>query len=122
MEYMARKLKEAYIKWGLAINLEKTKYVCMGEGKETLKFDGGEEIKPCTECTYLGTKIEQWGDNTTEIKHRINQTRKAINALNSIWWHKNITKKQKTIYLSNYNSEHFGLWCRSMANPYQRNK
>ena len=62
------------------------------------------------------------GDNTTEIKHRINQTRKAINALNSIWWHKNITKKQKTIYLSNYNSEHFGLWCRSMANPYQRNK
>ena len=26
----------------------------MGEGKETLKFDGGEEIKPCRECTYLG--------------------------------------------------------------------
>ena len=72
MEYMARKLKEEYEKWGLAINLEKTKYVCMGEGKETLKFDGGEEIKPCTECTYLGTKIDQWGDNTTEIKHRIN--------------------------------------------------
>ena len=60
----------------------------MGEGKETLKFDGGEEMKPYTECTYLGTKIDQWGDNTTEIKHRINQTRNAINALNSIWWHK----------------------------------
>jgi hypothetical protein len=29
MEYMARKLKEKYEKWGLAINLEKkTKYVC----------------------------------------------------------------------------------------------
>ena len=39
----------------------------------------------------------------TEIKHRINQTRKAINALNSIWWHKDITKKQKMIYLSNNN-------------------
>ena len=60
MEYMARKLKEEYEKWGLAINLEKTKYVCIGEGKETLKFYGGEEIKPCTECTYLGTKIDQW--------------------------------------------------------------
>ena len=35
------------------------------------------------------------GDNTTEIKHRINQTRKAINALNSIWWHKDITKNRK---------------------------
>jgi len=59
MEYMARKLKEEYEKWGLTINLEKTKYVCMGEGKETLKFDGGEEIKPCIECTYLGTRIDQ---------------------------------------------------------------
>ena len=42
--------------------------LCMGEGKEILKFDGGEEIKPCIECTYLGTKIDQLGDNTTEIK------------------------------------------------------
>jgi len=67
----------------------------MGEGKETLKFDGGEEIKPCTECIYLGTKKDQLGDNTTEIKHRSNQTRKAINTLNSILWHKNITKNRK---------------------------
>ena len=35
------------------------------------------------------------GDNTTEIKHRISQTRKALYALNSIWWHKNITKNRK---------------------------
>ena len=73
---------------------KKTIYVCMEEGKETLKFDGGEEIKPCIECTYLGTKIDQLGDNTTEIKHRNSQTRNAINALNSIWWHKNITKNR----------------------------
>ena len=43
----------------------------------------------------IGTKIDQLGDNTTEIKHRISQTRKAINVLNSIWWHKNITKNIK---------------------------
>jgi hypothetical protein len=48
-------------------------------------------MKPSTECNYLGTNVDQTGDNTTEIKHRINQTRKAINALNSIWWHKDIT-------------------------------
>ena len=58
-------------------------------------MDGGEEIQPSTECTYLGTKIDQLGDNTTEIKHRISQTRKAINALNSIWWQRNITKNRK---------------------------
>ena len=32
----------------------------MGEGIEILKFEDGEEIKPCTECTYLGTKIDVW--------------------------------------------------------------
>jgi hypothetical protein len=45
MEYMARKLKEKYGKWGIGIN-KKTNYVCMGDGKEILKFDGREEIKP----------------------------------------------------------------------------
>jgi hypothetical protein len=63
---------------------KKNKYICIGEEKESLKFDSGEEIKPSTDCTDLGTKIDQTGDNTTKIKHRINQTRKAINALNSI--------------------------------------
>jgi hypothetical protein len=74
------------------MDLEKTKYICIGEKKESLKFDSREEIKTSTKCTYLGTKIDQMGDNTTEIKHKINQTRKAINALNSIWWHKDITE------------------------------
>jgi hypothetical protein len=45
--------------------------------------------------TYLGTKIDQLGDNTTEIKHRISQTIQAIHELNSIWWHNNITKNRK---------------------------
>ena len=44
----------------------------IGEEKDSSKFDSGEEIKPSTECTYLGTKIDQTGDNTAEIKHRIN--------------------------------------------------
>jgi len=35
--------------------------------KKSLKFDSREEIKPNTECTYLGTKIDQMGDNTTEL-------------------------------------------------------
>jgi hypothetical protein len=29
MEFMAHKLKEEYEKWGLTINLEKTKYIYM---------------------------------------------------------------------------------------------
>jgi hypothetical protein len=34
------------------------------------------------------------GDNTTEI-NRVSQTRKSVNALNYIWWHKNFTKNRK---------------------------
>jgi len=48
MEFMARKLKEEYEKWGLTMNLEKNKYICIGEEKESLKFESGEEIKPST--------------------------------------------------------------------------
>jgi hypothetical protein len=40
----------------------------MEERKEILKFDGGEEIKPCTECTYLGTNMYQLGDNKNRNK------------------------------------------------------
>jgi hypothetical protein len=49
------------------------KQICTGEEKESLKFDSEEEIKPSTKCTYLGTKIDQTGDNTTEIKYRMKQ-------------------------------------------------
>jgi hypothetical protein len=104
------------------MNLETTKYICIGEEKESLKFNSGEEIKPSTECTYLGTKLDQTGDKTTDIKHRINQTRKAINALNSICWHKDITKNRKLYICQKNNSEYFDVWSRSMANTYQRNK
>ena len=32
---------DEYKKWGLSMNLEKTKYICIGEEKESLKFDRG---------------------------------------------------------------------------------
>ena len=38
MVYMARKLKEEYEKWGLNINLEKTKYVCMYVWEKEKKY------------------------------------------------------------------------------------
>jgi hypothetical protein len=65
MEFMARRLKEEYEKWGLTMNLQKTKYIYIGEEKESLKFDSGQEIKPNTECTYLGTKTRR---ETTQQK------------------------------------------------------
>jgi len=93
----------------------------MGKGKEILKFDGGAEIKPSTECTYLGTKIDLSGNNETEIKHKLIKE-KSYKCFKFYLVAQKYYQKQKVIYLTNYNSEHFGLWCRSMANPFQRNK
>jgi len=97
-------------------------YVCTGEWKEILKCDGGEEIKPCTKYSYFGTKIDQVRDNTTETKNRFFQTRKAVNVLNSIWWHKNITKNRKSYIYQTIMQSILCLWCRSTANPYRRDK
>lgn len=90
-----RKLKEEYERWGLTINIKKTKYLCIGEEIEPLQLDNGEIIEPSTECIYLGTKIDQFGKSNTEIEHRISETKKAINALNSLWWNKHITRNRK---------------------------
>jgi hypothetical protein len=70
-----------------------------GRMERNFKFDGEEEIKPCKECTYLGTIIDQLGDNTTEIKHRICQTIKATNGLISNWCTKILLKTENCIFI-----------------------
>jgi len=47
LEYMTRKLKETYEKWGLDMNLNKTKYFCFGETHSNLKLDNDSEIEFC---------------------------------------------------------------------------
>ena len=50
---MTRKLKETYEKWGLDINQNKTKYLCIGETHSNLKLDKDSEIESCQEYKYL---------------------------------------------------------------------
>jgi len=47
LEYMMRKLKETYEKWGLDMNLNKTKYLCIGETHSNLKLHKDSEIEFC---------------------------------------------------------------------------
>ena len=44
LEYMTRKLKETYEKWGLDMNFNKTKYLCIGGTHNNLKLDKDNEI------------------------------------------------------------------------------
>jgi hypothetical protein len=45
LEYMTGKLKETYDKWGLDMNLNKTKYLCIGKTHSNLKLDKNSEFR-----------------------------------------------------------------------------
>ena len=54
LEYMTRKLKETYEKWGLDMNMNKTKYLCIGGTHNNFKSDKDNEIEFYQEYKYLG--------------------------------------------------------------------
>jgi len=64
LEYMTRNLKETYEKWGLDMNLNKTKYLCIGETQNNLKLDKDNEIEFCQEYKYLGVIFDTSGKTT----------------------------------------------------------
>jgi len=84
LEYMPHKLKEIYEKWGLDMNLNKTKYSCIGETHNNLKLDKENEIEFCQEYKYLGVIFDTSGTDDKEIRSRVIQARKSIACLNGI--------------------------------------
>ena len=86
LEYMCRKLQEEYSKWGITINITKTKYMSLGNDTNYLDVDDGDIITGCTEHKYLGFIFTKDGRDTTHICHRVTQARKILGALNGIWW------------------------------------
>jgi len=98
---MCQKLQEEYYKWGLTMNIAKTKYMSLGTDTNYLEVDNGDIITGCTEYKYLGSICIKDGRETKNIHHRVTQARKIIGALNGIWWLKEITKnRRKMIYNS----------------------
>ena len=92
---MCRKLQEEYSKWGLTINIAKTKYMSLRIDINHLEIDNGDSITGCTEFSCLGSVFIKDGRDTKNIRHMVAQTRKILGALNVIWWSKDITKKTK---------------------------
>ena len=79
LEYMARKLKETCEKWGLDMNLNKTKYLCIGETHNNLKLDKDSEIEFCQEYKYLGVFFfETGGTDDEEIRSRVIKARDTV--------------------------------------------
>jgi hypothetical protein len=63
---MTRKLKETYEKWGIDMNLNKTKYLGTGGTQNNLKLDKDNEIEFCQECKYLGVIFDNIGTDQKE--------------------------------------------------------
>jgi len=111
-----RKIKETYEKWGLDMNLNKTKCSCIGQTHSNLKLDKGSEIESCQEYKYQGGIFNTSGTDDKEIRSRVIQARKCIACLQEILWSKDIRKERKlNIYnalIKNsllYGSETWGL-------------
>ncbi|XP_060524437.1 uncharacterized protein LOC132700877 [Cylas formicarius] len=95
VEYMMRKLIEEYKKWGLEVNLPKTKYMCIGGAQCDLLLEDAQAIKSCETYKYLGMYISSSGTLDYAIKERNNQGRKAITMLNTFLWDQKITRRNK---------------------------
>jgi len=80
LECMCRKLQEEYSKWGLTMNIAKTKYVSLGTNTNHLQLDNGDIITGFTEFRYLGSIFTKDGRDTTNIRHRVTQARKIAGA------------------------------------------
>jgi hypothetical protein len=64
--------------------------------KNNLALEEGTEIKQVSHSKYLGTVINKTDEiGKDEIKNRIEQSKKIISCLNSIWWDKHIWKDTK---------------------------
>ena len=73
LEYVCRKLQEEYSKWGLTMNIAKTKYV-LGTNTNYLEVDNGDIITGCTEYRYLGSIFTKDGRDTKHIRRRVTST------------------------------------------------
>jgi len=71
LEYMWRKLQEEYSKWGLTVNIAKTKYMSLGTDTNHLELDNGDIITGCTEFRYLVSIFTKPGRDTKNISHRL---------------------------------------------------
>lgn len=91
---MINKLIEEFGKWGLEINVEKTKYLTIGGTRQDIVTESGI-IKGVEQCEYLGVTIDEDGKDNKDILKKIGKGKNMIKALHPILWSKNITKNTK---------------------------
>ena len=86
LEFMIRRLYQEYDRWGLQMSLTKTEYLVVnGDTKVEVHIDDNAAVRQVKKFKYLGAYIDKNGLGHTEIKHRIQQSRKVLGCMNSFW-------------------------------------
>jgi hypothetical protein len=77
------------------MNLNKTKYLCIGETHSNFKLGNKSKIESCQEYKYIGVIFYTSGTDDKEIRSRVIQARKCTTCLNGILWGEDIRKERK---------------------------
>ena len=89
LKSLLMKVKEESEKFGLKLNIRKTKI--MASGPITVWQIEGEKVETVTDFIFLGFKITVDGDCSHEIKRRLLLGRKTMTNLDSVLKSRNIT-------------------------------
>ena len=87
------KVKEESEKFGLKLNIQKTKI--MASGPITSWQIDGETVETVSDFIFFGSKITAGGDHSHEIKRRLLLGRKVMTNLDNIFKSRNITLPAK---------------------------
>jgi len=93
LKRLVMKVKEESEKFGLKLNIQKTKI--MASGPITLWEIDGETVETMSEFIFGGSKITADGDCSQEIKRRLLLGRKVMTNLDSIFKSRDITLSTK---------------------------
>ena len=93
LKSLLMKVKEESEKFGLKLNIQKTKI--MAFGPITSQEIDGETVETVSDFTFWGSKVTADGDCSHEIKRRLLFGRKVMTNLDSIFKSRDITLPNK---------------------------
>ena len=99
LKSLLMKVKEESEKFGLKLNIQKTK--TMASGPITSWQIDGEKVETGPDFIFLGSKINVDGDCSHEIKRHLLLGRKAMTSLDSILKSRDITLPIKVHIVAN---------------------
>ncbi|RWS06003.1 endonuclease-reverse transcriptase-like protein [Dinothrombium tinctorium] len=100
LRHLIKRTKDESAKFGLLLNIKKTKIMTTaGNGNIKIKIDN-EEIECVQDFIFLGSRIVRNGDCSTEVKRRLTMGRSAMLSMNKVWKSKyvSLTTKCRLVY------------------------